>query len=769
MTKLATVLKTIRQAIQPRLLSFGSSSTNALPILLQKFQYSSIALMVLITNLGIGGILLCTFQITHVPWLGFTLTPTEIESSNYEILSVSPGGPAANILRVGEKIKAIGTIASSEHFQSIEQTASIIEVNQKTNPFEPDTLLSFEEYNSFFIRQNELHRIIKQPQITIFLENREENLAPGKVRPLSDLPAQFWVNMGFALLCLLIGAVFYVSQQNNLTARWIFLGSIGFYLNSITHGIYMNREITVSGNLFKLLCDINHVGLLVFAYSMLIVFLTYPNRVTKFPVEKLACVWCSFIVINESYQLVSMPVHPFYYPYILAIIIAPPMIYFQWRQAKNNPVERAVVTWLFCSVSIASTITVLLMLVPVIYNESPIISPTQGQILIFIAYLGIILGAVKYRLFEVETWWRRSWYWFFGAILIIILDMSLATFLNYNHSLSLSISVLVVSLIWFPLRQLLYRQLLQPKESAYYPFIALIESAFKFDESIEDAWKYLLKETLKPSSIEEINGQINATQITNSGLSLKVSGGEIGKTLILSGKQLNRSLFSPVDVKLVDLLKETFDNIFRLKNEKEHIREIERSRIMQDLHDDVCPSLLDLSRKVTDPALKDSALNSYNLLRDTIYLLSEDTTWDLEELILSWKRQTYDRLESNSIALSWSENIETTPTQIGARHKINIERIIRESITNILKHSRATHVHILATYLNKVLSFTIQDNGICNSLDDFSHGNGIHNMKRRLGDMGSQLHVRINDAQDPACNFGVEIFFSIDLSKLSVS
>jgi signal transduction histidine kinase len=286
------------------------------------------------------------------------------------------------------------------------------------------------------------------------------------------------------------------------------------------------------------------------------------------------------------------------------------MIYCQWQKAKENPVERAVIVWFFFSVLITSSISVLLLFVPIIYNENPIITHTHGQILIFIAYLGIILGAIKYRLFDVEVWWRRSWFWLLGAALVIVLDISLATILNYNHSLSISISVLLASLVWLPFRQFLYRQLLQPSELIHSSFIALIDSTFKFDESIDDAWKYLLTKTLKPSSIEEVSFPTDSAKIANSGLTLQVSSGNTDKTIILSGKQLNRSLFNSEDIKLVNSLKDAFDKIIALKNEKEKIREIERSRIMQDLHDDVCPNLLDLSRKVSDQILKNYALNS---------------------------------------------------------------------------------------------------------------------------------------------------------------
>jgi signal transduction histidine kinase len=296
-------------------------------------------------------------------------------------------------------------------------------------------------------------------------------------------------------------------------------------------------------------------------------------------------------------------------------------------------------------------------------------------------------------------------------------------------------------------------------------FIALIDSTFKFDESIDDAWKYLLTKTLKPSSIEEVSFPTESAKIANSGLTLQVSSGNTDKTIILSGKQLNRSLFNSEDIKLVNSLKDAFDKIIALKNEKEKIREIERSRIMQDLHDDVCPNLLDLSRKVSDPILKNSALNSYDLLRDTIYLLSDDMTWDLEDLALSWRGQIHDRLTGNSITLDWSEKIQSKPKQIQARYKVNIERILRETITNILKHSHATHVFIQVIYLDETLTFIVRDNGICDSLSNFNVGSGVNNMKRRLNDMGSQLKIKINNLQEQAFSSGVEIYFSVDLSK----
>jgi signal transduction histidine kinase len=140
-------------------------------------------------------------------------------------------------------------------------------------------------------------------------------------------------------------------------------------------------------------------------------------------------------------------------------------------------------------------------------------------------------------------------------------------------------------------------------------------------------------------------------------------------------------------------------------------------------------------------------------------------TWDLEDLALSWRGQIHDRLTGNSITLDWSEKIQSKPKQIQARYKVNIERILRETITNILKHSHATHVFIQVIYRDETLTFIVRDNGICESLSNFNVGSGVNTMKRRLYDMGSQVKIKINNLQEQAFSSGVEIYFSVDLSK----
>ncbi len=73
-------------------------------------------------------------------------------------------------------------------------------------------------------------------------------------------------------------------------------------------------------------------------------------------------------------------------------------------------------------------------------------------------------------------------------------------------------------------------------------------------------------------------------------------------------------------------------------------------------------------------------------------------------------------------------------SELNEKLQTNIYRIVQEQINNILKHSKATHAHIVLSKKLKVLTLIISDNGVgcnCNPLKT-PNGVGIINIKNRV-------------------------------------
>lgn len=71
---------------------------------------------------------------------------------------------------------------------------------------------------------------------------------------------------------------------------------------------------------------------------------------------------------------------------------------------------------------------------------------------------------------------------------------------------------------------------------------------------------------------------------------------------------------------------------------------------------------------------------------------------------------------------------------------LNLFRIYKEGLTNVIKHSRATEVKITLTIIQNQLALSIHDDG--KGFDRVTErGKGIHNMKTRAKELGGDLEI----------------------------
>ena len=71
---------------------------------------------------------------------------------------------------------------------------------------------------------------------------------------------------------------------------------------------------------------------------------------------------------------------------------------------------------------------------------------------------------------------------------------------------------------------------------------------------------------------------------------------------------------------------------------------------------------------------------------------------------------------------------------------------LKEAVTNVVKHSQATHCHITIKQSWNEISVTVHDNGIGIIEDnDFAKGNGLLGMQERLEFVNGSLEITVNE------------------------
>jgi two-component system NarL family sensor kinase len=101
-------------------------------------------------------------------------------------------------------------------------------------------------------------------------------------------------------------------------------------------------------------------------------------------------------------------------------------------------------------------------------------------------------------------------------------------------------------------------------------------------------------------------------------------------------------------------------------------------------------------------------------------------------------------------------SVEGTEQKIDEQKKLILFRIMQEGLQNIVKHSKATQVHIAFNYTGSSLDITISDNGIGFDVDKMkgkSDGLGLQNIISRAALIGGS--VAITSAADKGTNIQI--------------
>ena len=209
--------------------------------------------------------------------------------------------------------------------------------------------------------------------------------------------------------------------------------------------------------------------------------------------------------------------------------------------------------------------------------------------------------------------------------------------------------------------------------------------------------------------------------------------------------------------------------------ERERAIEQERARIARDMHDELGGSVTGINLLVQ--RLADHRPPGREKLVEQLERHVHRLTVELERVVwtVSPKNGTLDRLASfvesfvrnllseSGISCHFKGCSDMPRIPLGPESQHHILAVIREALTNTLKHSRANEVHVIMQHDHGVLTVTIRDNGIGFVAVDpqFSERNGLSNMRSRMAEVGGTLAIRSQPG------VGTEIVLTLALPKPS--
>lgn len=189
----------------------------------------------------------------------------------------------------------------------------------------------------------------------------------------------------------------------------------------------------------------------------------------------------------------------------------------------------------------------------------------------------------------------------------------------------------------------------------------------------------------------------------------------------------------------------------------------ERALIARELHDSLAQSLSYLKIQVSrlQALLKPNKIKSENDVIAVNGIVEElrtnlDVSYkQLRELITTFRLALNSRDLSHALENSIEEfenrssvaiNLDNrlSRTDLAVDEEIHVLQIIREAISNVVRHSQASRAEVTLSILpNKLVSITIDDDGIgINENQNTTHRHGMIIMQQRAHDLGGNFRVQ---------------------------
>ncbi|ROH92034.1 ATP-binding protein [Stagnimonas aquatica] len=163
----------------------------------------------------------------------------------------------------------------------------------------------------------------------------------------------------------------------------------------------------------------------------------------------------------------------------------------------------------------------------------------------------------------------------------------------------------------------------------------------------------------------------------------------------------------------------------------------ERQRIYQDLHDDLGAKLLSLIHRAPDAATADLARSALQDLRDVVSR-TRGEPGSLLDSLGEIEGEARQRLEASGGLLLWEQEDGIADPRLDHAQALQLYRIVREAISNALRHAQARHVRIRVRQRGATLYLDVTDDGPGLAVEG-GRGQGLAGMRQRAGELGGAI------------------------------
>lgn len=577
---------------------------------------------------------------------------------------------------------------------------------------EPGEIIDDALLLNFYLRQQRLSEILATQAITL-------ETADG-IRPLhrqdtllTRLPLLFWIQITVGLGALIIAGWVWALRARDLAASLFAVSGLSTLLFTFSAAIYTTRDLALPAVLFRMLAAVNVFGASLFGIAMVALFLIYPVRLKRWRSLMVAqAIFFSFWTgLSLAGQLPAWAgVNLITLTEMVVIIL---VLGAQFLASRGKPAERASLSWLGLSVLAGAGGFIALNALPLVITANAAVEQGYAFLFFLVIYLGLAAGITRYRLFDVGNWAFAFLFYSLGAFLLLLMDAALIYLAGLERVPALGLSFFAIGLLYLPMRDRLQRRF--RNVPALQPHV-LIDGAMQValaptPTERHTNWTSLLQRLFAPLAISPLPAEgTSHVQLGDNGLSLFLPSVADTPAVCLSYPQRGKALFSRQSADLAKNLIALVERAVSSRDAYEKGAREERTRIAQDLHDDIGARLLD-GLHADEQDLRTIIQATMADIASIVKGISGEKM-PLAETLADIRSESLIRLDTAGIDTHWPiEPYEHTLLRVGYPVHKALTSILREAVSNVIRHANANSLQVRLLLADNMLQASVQDNG----------------------------------------------------------
>jgi signal transduction histidine kinase len=460
-----------------------------------------------------------------------------------------------------------------------------------------------------------------------------------------------------------------------------------------------------------------------------------------------------------------------------------------------NPVEKQQMKWIGAGYLFGFSPIIVLCLIPLILTGETLVDPSFAQIFSVLLPLFMAFAIHRYRLMGIDDLLHGTLIYMATMGLLIGIDLSLMGIFGARFgghfdlrqrgmamlafAITISLYAALRERVRFFLRKLFGREPLDERDVlSAFTDATLGQSPVAIARSLESS----IRNTFRPKGLTLIGKGNGASEELLSAfrgtsdpvllwesplkekatcadmlLALPLGRGEEADYVLFSGELPGGKLYGSHELRILrSLLRQAkllYENAWLYEEEKRHLSE--KEKILRDLHDGIggimtnIGLLAEIARKSPSvsggggPISTISELSQEGMseIRTIMHSIdSSDLTW--QGLITELRGLGSRIIEPNGIAFEMESTLSVGRTKPGSLLYLNLVRIYKEALTNVIKHSGAKRVKVWTEMSLERIVISIEDDGVGLRSKTSGSGRGLSNMEKRTRDIGGSLSVQ---------------------------